>query len=97
MAGRSDDPEARQYLSVAVEQFELGVHEIEPLGKLGRFAPGPVQFRALDVEGCVLEYRVLPAVVEMQVRVNDQADVAGREVKFVQGVGNRPIDNPPVV
>jgi hypothetical protein len=41
----------------------------------------------------VLEHGVLPAVVEMQVGVDDQADVTGRHVVLVERIGDRAVDD----
>jgi len=44
----------------------------------------------------VLEHRVLPAVVEVQVRVDDEVDVTRRHVDVGERVGDRAVDHPPV-
>jgi hypothetical protein len=44
----------------------------------------------------VLEHRVLAAVVEVQVRVDDQVDVAGDQAETAQGVSGGDVDHLPV-
>ncbi len=71
--------------------------EVEPVVQLRGLAPGPVELGALDVERGVLEHGVLAAVVEVQVGVDDQADVGRAQVQLGQRVGDRAVDHPPVV
>src|SRR5262249_37918097 len=63
----------------------------------GRVHPGPVQLGALDVDGRVLEHGILAAVVEVQVGVDDQADVRRRHVQPGERVGGGDVDHAPVV
>jgi hypothetical protein len=72
-----DDRQARPDLGVAVQQLEAGVLEVEPVIERGRLAQAPVKLGPLHVKGRMLEHRVLAAVVEEQVRVDDQVDAAG--------------------
>jgi hypothetical protein len=44
----------------------------------------------------VLEHRVLPAVVEVQVSVDDQVDVTGDQAQAGQGHGGGDVDHLPV-
>jgi len=97
VAGGGDDLQAGQDLGVAVEQLEPGAGEVEPVAQLRGLAPGPVELGALDVERGVLEHGVLAAVVEVQVGVDDQADVGRAHVQLGQRVGDRAVDHAPVV
>ena len=94
--GRRDHRQAGQHLGVPVEQLEPRVHEVEPVVELRRLALGPAQFGALDVAGGVLEHGVLAAVVEVQVSVDHQADVARGHVQVGERVRDRAVDHPPV-
>src|SRR5262249_33615724 len=55
-----------------------------------------LQLHPLDVERRVLEHRVLAAVVEVQVRVDHELDVARHQVVLGQRLGGRPVDHAPV-
>jgi hypothetical protein len=89
--------QARQDLRVAVEELEPRVHEVEPVRELRRFASGPVELGALRVEGGVFSDRVLRAVVKVQVRVDDQADVARRQFVVIERAGDRSVYHPPAI
>jgi len=69
--GSRDHRQAGQDLGVPVEQLEPRVHEAEPVVQFARLTLRAVEFRALDVAGGMLEDRILAAVVEMQVSVDD--------------------------
>ena len=82
VTGSSDHLQAGQHLGVPVQQLEPRIHEPDPVVQLPRLPPHPVQLGPLHVERRVLEHGVLAAVVEVQMGVDDQADVGRAHVQL---------------
>jgi hypothetical protein len=95
--GGRDHRQAGHDVGVPVEQLEPRAGEAEPVVQVRRLAPGAVELRALHVERGMREDRVLAAVVEMQMRVDHQIDIARGHVQPGERVRDRAVDHPPVV
>src|SRR5262249_47668122 len=93
VAGGGRHPHAGQDLGVTVEQLESGTREIEPVGQSARLSTSPFKFGTLYVERGVLEDRILTAVIEVQVSVDHQGDVAWHQIVVAQSLGRAPIDH----
>src|ERR1700730_5675274 len=89
-------PDPGHDLRVTVQELESSPGEVEPVGQLWRLAPGPLQFGPLDEKGRVPEHRVLSAVVEVEMRVDDYLHVSRPDVMLAQHLRTRAIDVPPI-
>src|SRR5205823_11358854 len=84
-------------LRIAVQQLVFRAGEVEPLVGDVVLLARAIELRALDVERRVLEDGVLATVVEMQMRVDDDAHVGGAEVMLRQRVGHVAVDDLPLL
>ena len=89
--GCRGDPKVVRQVDIPVEELEAHAQLLDPLGDLVTLAEDPLVLRTLHQQRRVRERRVLPAVVEMQMGVDDHGHVDWRKSVLGQRVGNRAI------
>ena len=78
---------------VAVEELEPHPGCLDPLGDLVALSEDPFVLRALDHQRRVRECRVLPAVIEVQMRVDHDGYIGRCEPVVGERIGDRAIDH----
>src|SRR5439155_8834985 len=92
MAGGRDHPDAGHDLTLAVEELDVGAGEVEPLRGRIRVAVSALVLQSLYVKRGLRKHGVLPAVVEVEVRVDHPADVRGIDIVLTQRLCHRGVD-----
>src|SRR3954447_16379530 len=83
MAWRRDEPEPREQLERAVDRYVPHAGRLDPLpDRVVVLAARVVELPALDVDRPAGEEVVAAAVVEVQVRVDDDVDAGQVEVRL---------------
>jgi len=96
VAGRRDEPEPRQHLQLAVDGYVTRSGRIDPLAdRVVVPAARVVKLPALDVDRPAGEQVVAAAVIEVQVRVDDDVDSGQIEISLLGPWNQRSEDLPP--
>src|SRR5439155_8370250 len=78
---------------LTVEELEARVHALEPVPDHPALTAYSLELRPLDMNDDAGEHGILTAVVEMEVRVDDQPHIRRAQAMCLQGSRDRTIDD----
>lgn len=84
MARGDEDPHARLEFVITLDVLVAGAREVDPLGHRVSRPARRFEFYPLDDDGNAGEGAVLPAVVEVQMAMNDPFDRRGLDTGFLK-------------
>src|SRR5438874_1992489 len=97
VARRREDADALGDLAVAVDGYVRDPREVDPVADGRALRAGCLELRALRHDRDPGERAVLPAVIEVEVCVDDRTDLVGIEARRGERVADRATDRPIVL
>src|SRR2546423_1886743 len=97
VARRRQNADALGDLAVSVDRDVRCPREVDPVADGVALPASGLELRALRHDRDAWERTVLPAVIEMEVRVDDRADLIGIEARRSECVADRATDRPVVL